>query len=73
MEPFNLLSHAQKNIQEALDKDKLAALKRNQRSTKERTRLQSLCLPHSGAWLAAPPIPALGLHLSAREFQVSVK
>ena len=72
LEPFNLLSHTQKKIQEALDK-KLAALIRNQTSTRERTRLQSLCLPHSGAWLAAPPIPAIGLHLSAKEFQVSVK
>ena len=28
---------------------------------------------HFGAWLAAPPIPALGLHLSNKEFQVNVK
>ncbi|XP_075259889.1 uncharacterized protein LOC142351636 [Convolutriloba macropyga] len=73
LEQFNILSHTQKKIQEALDKEKLADLIRNQSSTREKARLQSLCLPHSGAWLAAPPIPALGLHLPAKEFQVSVK
>ena len=46
---FNLLSHTLKKIQEALDKEKLAALIRNQTSTMEKTRFQSLCLPHSGA------------------------
>ena len=30
-------------------------------------------MPQSGAWLASPSIPALGLHISAKEFQVSVK
>ena len=73
LEQFNLLSHTQKKIQEALDKEKLADLIRNQSSTREKARLQSLCLPHSGAWLTATPISALGLHLSAKEFQVSVK
>ena len=73
LEPFNLLLHTQKKLQEALDKDKLAVLKRNQTSTSEKAEFQSLCLPHSGAWLAAPPIPAIGLQLPAKEFQVSVK
>ena len=73
LEPFNLLSHTQKKIQEALDKEKLAALIRNQMSTRERARIQSLCLPHSGTWLAALTIPAIGLHLSAKLFQISVK
>ena len=73
LEQFNLLSHTQKKIQEALDKEKLADLIRNQTSTREKARLQSLRLPHSGAWLAAPPISAMGLHLSAKEFQVSVR
>ena len=63
LEQFNLLLQTQKKIQEALDKEKLADLIRNQTSTREKARLQSLCLPHSGAWLAAPPIPAIGLHL----------
>ena len=61
MEPFNLLSHTQYKIQEAFDKDKIAALIRNQISTREKARLQ--WLPHSRAWLAAPPISNLSLHL----------
>ena len=73
LELFNLLFHMQKKIQEALDKDKLAVLIRNQTSTSKKARLQSLCLPHSGASLAAPPIPAIDLDLSAKEYQVSVK
>ena len=71
--PFNLLLNTQKKIQEALDKDKIAVLIRNQTSTKEKARLQSLCLLHSGAWLAALPVAAIILHLSAKEFQVSFK
>ena len=71
-EPFNLLSNTQKK-QEAFDKEKIAALIGNQTSTREEARLQSLCLPHSGAWLAALPIRALGLRFSAKEFQLSVK
>ena len=62
-----------KKIQQALDKEKLAVLLRNQTSTREKARLQSLCLPHSDAWLAMPPIPAICLHLSAKELQVSFK
>ena len=73
LELFNLLSHTQKKIQEALHKNQLAYLIRNQTSTKEKTRFQSLCLPHSGKRLAAPPIPSLVLHLLAKEFQASVK
>ena len=72
-EPFNLLSHTQKKIQEALYKEKLAALKRNQTETGEKARLQSLCQPHSGVWLAAAPVPAIRLDLSAKEFEISVK
>ena len=72
LEPFNQFSHTQKKIQEALDKDKTAALIRNQTSAKEKTRLQSLSLPHPSAWLAPPPIPALGLQLSAKKFPVSL-
>ena len=43
----------------------VAALIGNQTSTRERARLESLYLPRSGAWLAAPPIPTLGLHFLA--------
>ena len=73
LEPFNLTSYSQKKIQEAIDTDKFSELLRSQSSKREEARLQSLCLPQSGAWLAAPPVPALGLHLSPCEFQISVK
>ena len=68
LEPFNLNSYTQKKIQEAAKK-----LLRNQSSNREKARLQSLSLPHSGAWLAALPVPALGLHMCPSEFQISVK
>ena len=60
---MELFKHISRQIMELL----------NQSSNREKARLQSLCLPHSGAWLAAPPVPALGLHLSPSEFQISVK
>ena len=73
LEPFNLNSYTQKKIQEAVDTEKFSELLRNQSSNREKARLQSLSLPHSGAWLAAPPVPALGLHMCPSEFQISVK
>ena len=73
LEPFNLNSYTQKKIQEAVDTEKFSELLGNQSPNREKARLKSLCLPHSGAWLVAPPVPALGLHLSPSEFQISVK
>ena len=40
---------------------------------REVARLASLSLPHAGAWLNCPPLPALGLHLRGPEFVVAVK
>ena len=40
---------------------------------REVARLKSLGLPHAGAWLNCPPMPALGLHLRGQEFVVAVK
>ena len=71
LEPFNFNSYKQK-IQEAKDTQNFSELLRNQSANREKARLQSLCLPHYGALLAAPPVPALGLHLSPSEFQISV-
>ena len=73
LEPFILNSYTQKRIQEAVGTEKFSELLRNQSPNREIARLQSLCLPHSGAWLAAPPVPALGLHFTPKEFQISVK
>ena len=68
-----MTSYTQKRIQEAVDTEKFCELLKNQSPNREKARLQSLCLPQSGARLAAPPVPALGLHLSPSEFQFSVK
>ena len=73
LEPFKFNSYTQKKIQEIVDAEKHSELLRNQSPNREKARLQSLCLPHSGAWLAAPPVPALGLHLNHGAFQISVK
>ena len=40
---------------------------------RERARLLSLSLPHSGDWLNTPPLTALGLHLRSTEFILVVK
>ena len=36
-------------------------------------RLESLGLPYAGAWLVAPPIRALELHLQPDEFVMATK
>ena len=38
-----------------------------------KARLLSLTLPQSDAWLSAPPIPSLGLHLQPNEFRAALK
>ena len=43
------------------------------RKERETARLLSIRLPHSAAWLNVMPSPALGLHLRATEFTVSLK
>ena len=40
---------------------------------REKAKLESLGLPYAGAWLVAPPIRALGLHLQPAEFIMAVK
>ena len=40
---------------------------------RERARLLSPSLPHSGDWLNTPPLTALGLHLRSTEFILVVK
>ena len=66
---------SQKTIQHALDNEKFHGLKENQNLACERefARLLSLSVRHAGAWLSAPPIPALGLHMAPNEFRISAK
>ena len=41
--------------------------------TREKARLGSLSLPHTGDWLNCAPIKSLGLHLRPSEFVLAVK
>ena len=64
---------SQKTIQHVLDNEKFHDLKENLTCERESTRLLSLSVRQAGAWLSAPPIPALGLHMAPNEFRISEK
>ena len=70
---MDISDFSQKTIQQALDNEKFQGLKENLASEIEAARLLSLSVRHAGAWLSAPPIPALGLHMAPNEFRVSAK
>ena len=68
------ISHlSQKTIQHALDNEKFHDLKENLDCERKYARLLSLSVRHAGAWLSAPPIPALGLHMAPNEFKIRAK
>ena len=60
---LEISQYTQHKIQEALDDAAYSDLLGNQISNREKARFLSITLPQSGAWLSAPPIPSLGLHL----------
>ena len=64
---------SQKTIQHAFDNEKFHGLKENLACERESARLLSLSVRHAGAWLSAPPISALGLHMAPTEFRISAK
>ena len=64
---------SQKTIQHSLDNEKFHVLKENLACERESARLLSLSVRYAGAWLSAPPIPALGLHMAPNEFRISAK
>ena len=70
---LKISQYAQNKIQEALDDAAFSDLLGNQISNREKARLLSLTLPQSGAWLSAPPIPSLGLHLQPNGFRAALK
>ena len=70
---LEISQYTQNKIQEALDDAAFSDLLGNQTSNREKARLLSLTLPQSGAWLSAPPIPRLGLHLQPNEFRAALK
>ena len=69
----DILNLSQKLIQHAFDNEKFYGLKENLACEKESARLLSLSVRHAGAWLSAPPIPALVLHMAPNEFRISPK
>ena len=70
---LEISQYSHHKIQEALDDAAFSELLANQISNREKARLLSLTLPQFGAWLSAPPIPSLGLHLQPNEFRVTLK
>ena len=70
---LKISQYIQQKIQGALDDAAFSDLLDNQISSWEKTRLLSLTLPQSGAWLFAPPIPSLGLYLQPSDFRVALK
>ena len=63
----------QKMLSKRIDSHNLLHLKSQLVDERERARLESLGLPYAGAWLVAPPIRALGLHLQPEEFVMATK
>ena len=66
----------QKSLGLKIDANNLGLLKdrlTQEAGEREIAHLGSLGLPYAGAWLNAPPIPALGLHLRSNEFILAVK
>ena len=67
---LEISQYTQHKIQEALDDAAFSDLLGNQISNREKACLLSL---QSGAWLSAPPIPSLGLHLQPNDFRAALK
>ena len=69
----NTPGFTQEAFQEKLDKATYNAFFSSLPDSREQARLQSLSLPHAGAWLTAVPIKGLDLHLLPAEFQAAVR
>ena len=66
----------QKQLSSMVDGRNLATLNlilEDDNDLREKARLNSLSLPHAGAWLEAVPIPALGLYLQPSEFVLAMR
>ena len=70
---WDILNLSQKTIQHALENEKFYRLKDNLAVEREFARLLSLSVRNAEAWLSAPPIPALGLHMAPNDFRISSK
>ena len=71
----SFIGQSQKMVSCSIDQanQKMFATKIQDLSDREKARLASLSLEHSGDWLNCPPIPALGIHLRGPEFVVAAK
>ena len=61
----------QKMLSNMVDKKVYETLLTDCESTREKARLNSVCLPHAGDWLYVVPSPTLGLQLRPQEFRTS--
>ena len=78
MEPSSEMLNdlTQKQLSSMVDGRNLATLTlilEEDNDPREKARLNSLSLPHAGAWLEAVPIPALGLYLQPSEFVLAMR
>ena len=69
---INIMTSTQKLIQETLDKSLFSEI-RNSVGLRDQARLNSLSVPHTGAWLRAIPNHNLGLTTPSQEFIVSLR
>ena len=71
----DLTGLTQRMISAKVDQHQLHLLQEDvgEDEVREKARLGSLSLPHSGDWLNCPPLKALGLHLRSAEFVLAAK
>ena len=68
-----IVSYTQKQLSFLVDSRNKSTLTDSLTSPREKARVNSIGLPKAGLWLNASPCKALGLHMSNKEFQVSLK
>ena len=64
---------SQKTIRHVLDNEQFHGDKKNLACERESARVLSFSVRHAGAWLSAPAIPDLELHMAPNEFRISAK
>ena len=71
----DLAGLTQRMISAKVDQHQLHLLQEDvgEDEVREKARLGSLSLPHSGDWLNCPPLKALGPHLRSLEFVLAAK
>ena len=67
------VNSSQKVISHAVESNLAKELMDGATSEREKARLNAVSLKHSGDWLNAVPVKALGLHIHSQEFAVALK